>query len=66
MVDFINKLDIFDYLLAHDLYSCEIGANLYGIRKAKDYMIKKYPQEYESQKAYIDLLEKYYYYQFNV
>ena len=63
-MDFTDRLDIFDYGLAHDSFSLEIGANLYGTRKAKEYMLKKYPQEYESQKEYITLLEQIYYYQY--
>ena len=63
-MDFTDRLDIFDYKLAHDYFSLEIGANLYGTRKAKEYMIKEYPQEYETQKEYIALLEQIYYYQY--
>lgn len=63
-IDFIDKLNIFDYGLSHDSFSYEIGANLYGVKKAKEYMIKNYPDLFESQKEYINLLEQIYYYQY--
>ena len=35
-----------DYLLYHDCYSFEIGANLYEIRKTEEYLKRKYPDIY--------------------
>lgn len=35
-----------DYLLYHDCYSFEIGANLYAIRKTEEYLKRKYPDIY--------------------
>lgn len=42
------------YLTKHDKYSFEIGANLYGTTKAKEYLQKNYPDEYEKLKEKIE------------
>lgn len=49
-----------DYKHNHDSYSFEIGANLYGTRMAKEYLMNKYPLIYEKDKAVIELIEKRY------
>ena len=49
-----------DYLFNHDLYSFEIGANLYGISKAKKYIQKNYPNKYQKIKLSIEEQEKKY------
>ena len=38
-IDIIDKVNVLDYGLSHDSYSFEIGANLYSIRKTKEYMV---------------------------
>lgn len=60
-IDILDKVDILDYGLSHDSYSFEIGANLYSIRKTREYMKKHYPEIYEKEKEEIELLEKQYY-----
>lgn len=45
------------YERAHDLVFFEIGANIYGTVKAKEYIKKNYPEEYEHYKNYIEKLE---------
>lgn len=67
----INSLDLYlrnkdeiDYSLFHNKYFFEIGANMYSISKARKYMIKHYPQLYESEKEEIDRLEKKYSYDY--
>lgn len=62
---FLRDIDHFletdmDYTLEHDKYSFEIGANLYGVRKAKEYLRTKYPTLYEKQKNEIEKKEKIY------
>lgn len=56
----IEKMKLSDYMLNHDSYSFEIGANMYAVSKAKEYIQKKYPQLYEELKDYIDRLEQKY------
>lgn len=53
------SLDI-DYKFFHDSYSFEIGANLYSISKAKEYLKNRYPSFYEEEKDRIEKLEKKY------
>lgn len=50
----------FDYKLNHDSYSFEIGANMYALSKAKEYMKRKYLELYEKEKSYIDSVEQRY------
>ena len=52
--------DRFDYKLNHYLYSFEIGANMYALSKAKEYMKRKYLELYEKEKSYIDSVEQRY------
>ncbi len=47
-----------DYTENHDEYSFEIGANLYGIEMAREYLKKNYPRVYEEDKDKIDILEE--------
>ena len=54
----IKKINLSDYMLNHDSYSFEIGANMYAVSKAKEYIQKKYSQLYEELKDYIDRLEQ--------
>lgn len=49
-----------NYKRDHDDFSNEIGANLYGIQRAKDYLINKYPEIYELEKKHIEWREKNY------
>lgn len=49
-----------DYKYNHDSYSFEIGANLYGTRMAKEYLMNNYPLIYEKDKGIIELIEKRY------
>ena len=49
-----------DYSFEHDIYSYEIGAYLYGIRRAKDFLKNKYPSLYEKEKDDIEKEEKKY------
>ena len=49
-----------DYKRHHDSYSFEIGANLYGIRMAREYLKKNNMEEYEKFKDKIDILEHFY------
>lgn len=53
-----------DYLTEHSKYSFEIGANLYGISKAKEYMKNKYPSLYEKEKDMIENKLKEYYFDY--
>lgn len=49
-----------DYNHNHDKYSSEIGANLYGIHKAKEAFLKNYPDQFEKIKdTYKDLENKF-------
>ncbi len=59
-IDQYRKKDTFDYYNDHDQYSFEIGANLYGVIKAKEYMQKHYPELYMEQKEDIERLLKLY------
>lgn len=66
---FLNDIERFlrnniDYDLYHDKYSFEIGAHLYGITKAKEYLQTKYPNLYEKEKDEIERKEKRYYYDY--
>ena len=60
-IDFINKLDFIDYGLSHDYYAFEIGANLYAIKKTKEYLKRNYSDIYARQKQEIEFLDKLYY-----
>jgi len=62
--EYIQSESTIDYKLEHDKYSFEIGANIYAITKAKDYLLKKYPNLYEKHQDEIDKLEKRYYYDY--
>ena len=53
-----------DYILEHDNYSFEIGANLYGVSRAKEYLKENYPNLYEKDKEEIDTLERRYQYDY--
>ena len=62
---FLRDIDHFlrtnmDYTLEHDKYSFEIGANLYGVRKAKEYLKTRYPDLYKKHKEEIEKSEKRY------
>ena len=46
-----------DYTENHDEYSFEIGANLYGVEMAREYLKKNYPKTYEREKRIIDAIE---------
>lgn len=49
-----------DYNNNHDKYSSEIGANLYGIHKAKEAFLKNYPDQFDKIKdTYKDLENKF-------
>lgn len=56
-------LDV-DYKFFHDKYSFEIGANLYSVSKAKEYLKNRYPSLYEEEKDRIEKLEKRYNYDY--
>lgn len=67
---FLNELDsnikncsFNNYMLHHDEFSFEIGANMYGVEKAKKYMMKNFPSQYELEKENISIKEENY--QFN-
>ena len=55
-----GKVREFNYEENHDEFSYEIGAELYGIRKAKEYLFNKYPEIYGEVKKNIENIEKYY------
>ena len=65
---FLRDIEVFfikcdlgrDYKYNHDSYSFEIGANLYGTRMAKEYLMNNYPLIYEKDKGIIELIEKRY------
>ena len=57
MESFIKKYDGCNYFFNHNSYSYEIGANLYGIRMARDYVIRNYPMMYEKNRKLIDKKE---------
>ena len=69
---FFNEIDHYikiatmgiDYILEHDNYSFEIGANLYGVSRAKEYLKENYPNLYEKDKEEIDTLERRYQYDY--
>ena len=46
------------------MHSYEIGANLYSVFKAKEYLKNKYPEYYEQQKEEIHQLEQRYYHDY--
>lgn len=55
-IDEVNSNNYFDYdVISHSGYSFEIGANLYGIKKTKEYMENYYPSLYDKYKEEIDL-----------
>ena len=54
-------VDINDYYNNHDKYSFEIGANIYSVDKASEYLFKKYPEIYNLEKENIKKLKKRYY-----
>lgn len=60
MDEFVRSKISIDYDLDHDKYSYEIGANLYSVGRAKEYMINNYPDLYEKQKKEIEALEQQY------
>ena len=47
-----------DYRNNHDVYSYEIGANLYGVGRAKEFLQTRYPEIYAKEEDYIRLCEK--------
>lgn len=47
-----------DYLFYHDKYSSEIGANLYGLQKAKKYILQNSPNQFEKIKSKYEQLEQ--------
>ena len=49
-----------DYTENHDEYSFEIGANLYGVEMAREYLKKNYPKTYEREKRIIEAIENRY------
>ena len=49
-----------DYKKHHDSYSFEIGANLYGVRMAREYLKKYNLEVYEKLKDKIDRVEHFY------
>ncbi len=69
---FFNQLEQFiqkatlnkDYILEHDKYCFEIGANLYGVTKAKEYLKINYPDLYEKYKNEINIQEEKYRYNY--
>lgn len=61
---YIYSANSLDYRLAHDKYSFEIGANIYGITKAKEFLQKNYPDLYEKEREEIEQLEKKYYFDY--
>jgi hypothetical protein len=67
--NFLNRIGHYngthlDYRLKHDNYSFEIGANLYSITKTREYLKENYPEVYESEKEYLDSIEKEYIYDY--
>lgn len=56
----IDNISYIDYLLSHDSRLFEIDANLFGIKKAKEYILKNYPDYYEENKDEIELREQIY------
>ena len=58
-IDHFLKIKI-DYILEHDKYSFEIDANLYGVKRTKEYLKNRYPNLYEKHKDEIEKLEKRY------
>lgn len=54
-----GKVREFNYEKNHDEFSYEIGADLYGIRRTKEYLINKYPEIYDEVKRNIENIEKY-------
>lgn len=58
---FLRKTEsVYKYFMNHSNYSFEIGANLYGLRKAKDYLMEKYPSLYKLHEKEIEEIEKMY------
>ena len=57
-IDNVNSKNNFDYDISHNGYSFEIGANLYGIGKTKEYMLNNFPSEYELAFEKIKWIEK--------
>lgn len=53
-----------DYVLNHNKYSNEIGANLYGVAEAKKYLQKNYPEVYENHKNTLECREILYRYNY--
>lgn len=59
--DFYMKYNLNkDYKHNHDSYSFEIGANIYGTRMAKEYLMKNYPEIYKRDCYVIEAMEKKY------
>ena len=46
------------YHYQHDNFLTEADANIYGVRKAKEYLKKKKPDLYEKEKDRIEEIEK--------
>ncbi|MBQ2872390.1 MAG: hypothetical protein IJE89_00100 [Bacilli bacterium] len=61
---FIRNYDDKDYATNGKQYSFEIGAYLYGISKAKEYMKKKFPILYEKDKENIKKSQKKHYFNY--
>lgn len=55
---FMRKNSYRHYRYNHDEYFSEIGANLYGVRMAREYLKKNYPLIYEKEKEKIDEREE--------
>ena len=59
--DFYRKCDLGrDYKYNHDGYSFEIGANLYSIRRTREYLRNNYPEIYKRDCYVIDSVEQRY------
>ena len=56
----IDNVNYADYIISHDSRLFEIDANLFGIKKAKEYILKNYPEYYEENKEEIELREQIY------
>ena len=56
----IGLFNKYKYLFCHNSYSFEIGANIYGIEKAIEYLKDNYCDIYYNNKNYIDKRELYY------
>ena len=60
-IDYINSFNYFDYdKISHDGYSFEIGANLYSIKKTKEYLKNNQPEAFNKYNEEIDIIEQIY------